>query len=1001
MKKSLSLFVAITMVFSMFASVAFAADQTAPTQNDKFNALKDLEIFTGFPDGSAGLDQNMTRAQFAKVLTKGLQLEENAAASKYSDVSATHWAKPFIGAVTAAELMQGKGNNKFDPNGNVTIEELAKTLVLGLGLEEVEGATVAGASAWAAGYVQAALDAKIIPSFTNYKAAATRGQLVDSIYEVVAGEQVTVKSAEAVDANTVKVTFSDDQSVTKTLETALVAGQATKVSVEYNGKTYEVEVTLTALAAEAKVVGAKKVEVKFSQAVDKAKATFAVKNSTGSNVNVATVTFAEGNKSATLEFATTILEGTYTLTIGGVQKDALTATYKVEAEKVAKIEFTSDKAPLVRGSNNTSVNVGFKVLNQYGEDVTTAKNGQLSINSSYGAVGNADGVLTITKPANGTFALDEKFSVTALDAASTTFASAVLTVSAQATVNSVTFDKVYNASGNTLTVGNDANDYYVLLSAKDQYGNDIAATTAGAAVLTSDVIVTSSNPTVADVIRDNNAVAQFGIVSVDGTNRLALQLNGNGANGVAQYDGTARLTTVSKTAGQPVSFDVVVKQAAKVDTITLSAPAIAVVGEDITIPFTAVDQFGNAITSASTLNAGVLSATFNSATLNNGVSFVQNYVTNTASLVISGKIGTGNSAVNTVSAAGTYVLTIVTGTGKPVNLTISVVAAQEPKVISGTKDFTTTLAVGATASFAQANVVFSDQYGRTIDNASAVLNGYTVKVVSGSTNIATISNAAGGTVTGVAKGTSTFTVTLVKNGTDVAGSTYSFTVKVVEKADISSYELADIAKLYATGVVDSYSRAVTVNGVLADGSKVTIPASYYNVQTTGDLKYDVTSGKLYHVAETNNSFGDDDLVTDSVIVTVDAANSAPVLTKAVDSSSTAPAVDKLVFEADGSIGTKEADLVVSAAIANVTAATANGATTKIQALAADVIAAYDQYGIEDTNDTYTVVVSGLGNNVLSSDAVVANTKELISQGESFYVTAINSGKTVTFKVIVK
>ena len=111
MKKSLSLLVAIAMVFSMFASVAFAAERqqttTAPlTTQQKFDALKAAGIFTGYPDGTAGLDKQMTRAEFAKVLAKITMLDDNAAAAKiYSDVPATHWAAGQIGAVTKAGLM--------------------------------------------------------------------------------------------------------------------------------------------------------------------------------------------------------------------------------------------------------------------------------------------------------------------------------------------------------------------------------------------------------------------------------------------------------------------------------------------------------------------------------------------------------------------------------------------------------------------------------------------------------------------------------------------------------------------------------------------------------------------------------------------------------------------------------------------------------------------------------------------------------------------------------
>src|SRR5690554_1337175 len=67
MRKSLSLLLAIAMVFSMFSSLAFAADETTLTAQQKYDALAAKGIFAGLADGSAGLDQNMNRAQFARV----------------------------------------------------------------------------------------------------------------------------------------------------------------------------------------------------------------------------------------------------------------------------------------------------------------------------------------------------------------------------------------------------------------------------------------------------------------------------------------------------------------------------------------------------------------------------------------------------------------------------------------------------------------------------------------------------------------------------------------------------------------------------------------------------------------------------------------------------------------------------------------------------------------------------------------------------------------------
>ncbi|GFN32673.1 S-layer homology domain-containing protein [Paenibacillus xylaniclasticus] len=277
MKKSLSLLVAIAMVFSMFASVAFAAEDAQPSTQDKFDTLKEKGIFEGFPDGSAGLDKNMTRAQFAKVLGLINNLTENAAASKYKDVPANHWAKGFIGAVTEAQLMNGVGANKFDPNGNVTIEALAKTLVLSKGLEPVEGATVAGTSAWAAGYVQAALDAGLIPALSNYKVAATRAQLVEATYTYVVG---------AVDNSVLKIT-------------------------------------------KAAQTGAKKITIEFSKAVDKNIAIDAKYLAQSLSV---TKTFAEDLKSVVLE-AGYLPAGDVVVKVGDLEE----VTVKAEAEKASKI----------------------------------------------------------------------------------------------------------------------------------------------------------------------------------------------------------------------------------------------------------------------------------------------------------------------------------------------------------------------------------------------------------------------------------------------------------------------------------------------------------------------------------------------------------------------------------------------------------------------------------------------------------------------------------------
>ncbi|MWC27207.1 S-layer homology domain-containing protein [Paenibacillus sp. MMS18-CY102] len=368
MKKSLSLLVAVTMVVSMFASVASAADKELTTQ-EKFDALKQLNIFSGYPpNGDAGLNNNMTRAQFAKVLGLLNELEENAAASTYTDVTANHWAKGFIGAVTEAKLMNGVGNNKFDPNGNVTIEALAKTLVLTLGLEPVEGAKVEGTSAWAAGYVQAALDAKLIDSVANYKVAAKRALLVEASYEYVQSKNPT------------------ELAVSKAAQT-----------------------------------GAKKITLEFNKPVTK---DIAIDVKYLTNAVTVKKTFADDLKSVVLE-ASYLPPGDVVVKAG----DLAAVTVKVEAEKAVKVSVTADSLQKADGQDvgvkklnqfNEETSVGQAVYTSVhnatqGKTLTAKSDGKYDLSND--AASKVDDVIIVTATTNDGLYDSKSFKVTAASSA--------------------------------------------------------------------------------------------------------------------------------------------------------------------------------------------------------------------------------------------------------------------------------------------------------------------------------------------------------------------------------------------------------------------------------------------------------------------------------------------------------------------------------------------------------------------------------------------------------
>jgi len=274
MKKILSVALSTAMAFSMFASVAFADEAKLDTQG-KYDFLKEKGVFNGNPDGSAALDKEMTRAEFAKVITKLYGLEEITGVLTYKDKNYKEgvWFVPFIEAVTKAGYMEGKDKEKmlFDPNGKVTVEELAKVLVLALKLEVPTDADNS-ASPWAKGYVAAAVKAGLLTGNENFKGNALRGLLVDNAYiayQAIEAAKVKVESYEIVDSKNVNVTFSDKEVEKVALTTALEVGKETEIKVTHKGQEYAVKVTLAAFQAEsAKTDNFAEVDVTFNRAVD-------------------------------------------------------------------------------------------------------------------------------------------------------------------------------------------------------------------------------------------------------------------------------------------------------------------------------------------------------------------------------------------------------------------------------------------------------------------------------------------------------------------------------------------------------------------------------------------------------------------------------------------------------------------------------------------------------------------------------------------------------------
>ncbi|MNM68548.1 S-layer protein precursor [compost metagenome] len=170
----------------------------------KFDALISAGIFDGVSVTSFGLAEEMNRAQFAKVaaLIFGLDVDKSLKTSSFSDVKsddpASGWALPYIEVIKAAGITDGVGSGYFDPTGNVTKEQLATFLVRALGrdaqAQSTPGVSDSTVSDWAKGYVQLALELKLLQNSSN----GTFGGRTDASRELlVTGSFESAKTFEA------------------------------------------------------------------------------------------------------------------------------------------------------------------------------------------------------------------------------------------------------------------------------------------------------------------------------------------------------------------------------------------------------------------------------------------------------------------------------------------------------------------------------------------------------------------------------------------------------------------------------------------------------------------------------------------------------------------------------------------------------------------------------------------------------------------------------------
>ena len=168
------LVVAMMMTSVVFADFSDVADDAAYAE--AVNVGVALGLFTGYEDGTFQPEGNITRAEFAAMVVRALNQENQAksaatAITAFPDVAADHWANGYINIASKKGIINGYEDGTFRPENNVTFEEAVKMLVVAIGHEpEV------GAAGYPVGYLTVADDYDITDDAMGVVGeAATRG----------------------------------------------------------------------------------------------------------------------------------------------------------------------------------------------------------------------------------------------------------------------------------------------------------------------------------------------------------------------------------------------------------------------------------------------------------------------------------------------------------------------------------------------------------------------------------------------------------------------------------------------------------------------------------------------------------------------------------------------------------------------------------------------------------------------------------------------------------
>lgn len=160
--------------------------------------LHEKNIISGKEQGVFAPNDDITRAEFIKIITEVFGLSKTAVSDKFSDVDDSDWYAPYVYAARAAGIIEGDIENKFNPLGNITREDIAVIIYRAYKIEstyeKLDFSDSSDISSYAKSAVSYLSGAGIINGVGDNifapKANATRAQAAKMIYESIMRWQI-------------------------------------------------------------------------------------------------------------------------------------------------------------------------------------------------------------------------------------------------------------------------------------------------------------------------------------------------------------------------------------------------------------------------------------------------------------------------------------------------------------------------------------------------------------------------------------------------------------------------------------------------------------------------------------------------------------------------------------------------------------------------------------------------------------------------------------------